>query len=228
MPKKNTRHGVTGARPLVFLTVAALNGGAWAMPGPSLDFDRTFSDRQEPRSLHFTATYSTGGGGHRLEVWRSGAAQLRRQTDGVLDTYVIRNPRDAEYRMVVLDRQRKIATRIDRSNLYRIGNFTDWFDLSHGLRHPKGAYTLVSTSAPAGAIRPTAPCQWYALDTGSQHSETCWSQKYRLPLLIYSGTPAKLVWRLDPPQTGRIDPRIFTIDDTGYVENDANQDIEKD
>lgn len=218
-----------GLRFVVLATTAAAGAPTLAAADARpLNFDQTFSDRGEPSSIHFEALYRAAGASHRLEVWRSGDAQLRRQTDGVIDTYVTHKPRDAEYRMVILDRQRKIATRIDRSNLYRIGNFTDWFDLAHGLRHPKTEYVLQRSAAPAGAVKPVESCNWYQLQSGSQTSEICWSRRVRLPLLIYTGNSTEPVWQISSASTTRSADSVFTIDATGFIENDANQDIDKD
>lgn len=212
---------------------AALGMNAWAVSADtplnsSLNFDSVFSDLHEPASIHFQAAYFVGPDEHRLELWRLGETRLRRRTDDVLETYLVRKPNDVDYQMIVLDRNRKISTRIDRTHLYQIGNFTDWFDLAHGLKHPQGSYQLAKIAAPAGSTKPVAYCDWYSLLVSGRESRICWSRKYRLPLLIYTGPQSQLVWQMQSLSTEPVNIAEFAFDDTGFVENDANQDIERD
>lgn len=118
-------------------------------------FANVFSTKGEPTTLHYDAVFEAKDGEHRLEVWRDGDRRLKRRTDESVETYVFRKAGDPEFRMSILDRKRRIHTVIDRTNLYRIGNFTDWFDLAHGLRHPKGEYKLAKAAAPDGRRRPS-------------------------------------------------------------------------
>ena len=108
--------------------------------------------------MHYRVIYVGGEGVHRLEVWRDRDRRMKRVTDGELVSLATHDPGGAGYQMTILDRRRQIATKVDRTNLYRVGNFTDWFDLTHGLRHPKGSYTLTQISAPAGLPATPAPC----------------------------------------------------------------------
>jgi len=94
-----------------------------------------------------------------------------------------------------LDLKKHIHTRIDRTNLYRIGNFTDWFDLAHGLKHPKGEYRLEKASTPAKAPEPLSPCQWYDLIQSDRATHICWSARYRLPMLIVT-SEGQTAWRI--------------------------------
>ncbi len=220
---------VSGLALLVAGLLAASAAQAASAGGESaaLKFEKTFTDAAEPRALHYKAAFMSRGGAHQMEVWRDGQSRLKRSTDSAIETYVVRKPDSAEYQMVILDTQHKIVTRIDRSNLYRVGNFTDWFDLAHGLKHPKGDYQLVSAAAPAGAPRPLAACTWYDL-TQAQHTvHVCWSARSRLPMLLVdqAGT---VVWQLTQLDQRPIAKATFQVHADGYVQNDANADMDRD
>lgn len=189
-------------------------------------FANVFSMKGEPTALHYDAVFEAKDGEHRLEVWRDRDRRLKRRTDESVETYVFRKPSDPEFRMSILDRKKRIHTVIDRTNLYRIGNFTDWFDLAHGLRHPKGEYKLAKAAAPDGAPKAVQACQWYDLTQDKQTSHVCWSLRSRIPLLILSG--GRLVWRVTAVNQKQIPTGTFEINDEGYVRNNANQDIEMD
>ena len=221
------RRAAVRARCLAVAAFAALPGigASWAAPATPMLFDQAFR-AGERGALHFEATYLARGREHHLESWRDGATRLKRVTDGDVETYVAHRPGDAEFSMTLLDKRRKLSTRIDRSNLYRIGSFTDWFDLAHGLRHPKGDYSLSRAAAPAGAPAAAHPCTWYALTQNGHASQVCWSAQHSLPMLVVAGD--QVVWRVTKLDAHRIAPGTFLVDDRGYVRNDANLDIERD
>ncbi|MFZ6754149.1 hypothetical protein ACO0KY_12335 [Undibacterium sp. Dicai25W] len=193
----------------------------------SLSFNKIFSDKGESKRLHYQAVFTAKGEEHQLEVWRDGQQRLKRRTDDTIEIYANRKPGDVEYSLSILDLKKHIHTRIDRTNLYRIGNFTDWFDLAHGLKHPKGEYRLEKASAPAKAPETLSPCQWYDLIQSDRATHICWSTRYRLPLLIVT-SEGQVAWRVSAVDEKLIAPGTFTIHDEGYIRNDANQDIEKD
>ncbi|MDE2367343.1 MAG: hypothetical protein KGN16_00090 [Burkholderiales bacterium] len=130
--------------------------GAAATP-PALTFEQAFSHRGEPTALHYRARYGRPGASHSHEVWRDGERRLVRRTDNAIETHVAHRPGDPQFQVVVLDLRRKTEKRIARDDLYRIGNFTEWFDLAHGLGHPRAEYHLTAVAAPTGAPRPLAP-----------------------------------------------------------------------
>ncbi len=197
-----------------------------AASSAGLRFDEVFSERGEPRTLHVQVEFSSGGARHRTEIWREGARRLKRRTDDAVETYVSRAPGDPEFRMSVLDLRRRIHTRIDRTNLYRVGNFTDWFDLAHGLRHPKSGYRLTSARAPDGAGHPIASCRWYELAQDRRVTHICWSTVDHIPLILEEG--GEVVWNVTSVDREPIAPGTFDIHDDGFIRNDANQDIERD
>jgi hypothetical protein len=127
----------------------------------------------------------------------------------------------------VLDLGRKIRTDIDRGNLYRIGQFTDWFDLGHGLRHPKGEYRLVPAATPHRPAHAIGACEWVALVQGTQTTHVCWSTTAKLPLLIQAAD-GRVIWRVTSVDHKAIADQVFVIHDAGFIRNDANADIERD
>ncbi len=210
-------------RVLQSMLLAALSLGAGAH---AATFEQVFSVKGEPAATHFVATYMAGGTGHQLEVWRD-ATHVRRHTDERSDTIAVRDRDGTGYRMAVLDLQKKIRTDIDRDNLYRIGHFSDWYDLGHGLRHPKGEYQLTPASAPAAAPAAIAACKWVDLQQGGHVTHVCWSGKSKLPLLMVA-EDGRVVWRITALDHRPIERAAFAVQDAGFVRNNANRDIEQD
>ena len=198
-----------------------------AQPQDDLSFERVFDDAGEPAWLHYEVRYESGGKTHDLEVWREGQRRLRRRTDATIDTFVQRAERDGDFSMTVVDNGRRISTRIARANLYRLGNFTDWFDLAHGLKHPLASYRLARIEAPTGAATPIAACRWYSLEQSGRVTTICWSERDRLPLVIQGADPSHR-WRVTSLDRAPVAGRVFEVHDAGFVRNDANQDIERD
>jgi hypothetical protein len=217
------RHGRLAGLAALLLAAGAASAAA---RGDSLVFEQVFR-APDRGSVHYRGTYVTQAAEHHVEAWRDGATRLKRVTDETVETHLTREAGSADFQMTVLDRQRKIATRIARDNLYRIGNFTDWFDLAHALRHPQGEYRLTRAEAPAAAPKPAGACTWYRLEQGGTASGICWSTRAEVPLLVVSAK-GETVWRITSLETRRIPPHVFAIDDRGYVRNDANADIERD
>ena len=224
--------GRRASRSLVLCTAAAAVFSASSSRAATLDFDHVFSTRGEPAATHFQATYLAGGTEHHVEVWRDGERRIRRRTDDKAESFAVHDPGNKQsgspdYHLSVLDLGRKIRTDIDRDNLYRIGQFTDWFDLGHGLRHPKGEYRLVPAATPHGAARAIGACEWVALVQGTQTTHVCWSTTAKLPLLIQAAD-GRTVWRVTSVDHKTIPDKVFAIQDAGFIRNDANADIERD
>ena len=193
---------------------------------PSLDFDRTFAERDDGHQATWTAVYESGGADHTIQVWRDAETRLKRRTDDAIETYLTRAPGSVEWSMSVLDLKRKIRTDVDRTNLLRIGHMADWFSSAHALARPRGAYRLEAIAAPSGE-QPIGACRWYALTQGARRTTICWSVQARVPLLIEDATAGALqvVWRVTKVATGPLPAGVFTIDDRGFVRNDADADI---
>ncbi|MDY7540255.1 hypothetical protein QN372_10185 [Undibacterium sp. RTI2.1] len=192
-----------------------------------LDFDKTFNDKGESRQLHYQATYSLDGKIHQVDIWRDRNQQLKRRTDDAVETFIFKPAKQTEWSMIVLDLKRKIRTDIDRTNLYRIGHFTDWFSMSHSLSRPSGAYQLSTTNAPMIRDQPVTACTWYSLTRGQTESKICWSKKLRIPLLI-TDLNNQVQWKVTKAETQNITPFVFQIKDQGFVRNNANEDIQAD
>jgi hypothetical protein len=219
--------GRRASRSLVLCTAAAAVFSAPLSSAAAPDFDHVFSTRGEPAATHFHATYVAGGLEHRVEVWRDGDRRIRRRTDDKAESFAVRTPGSPDYRLSVLDLGRKIRTDIDRGNLYRIGQFTDWFDLGHGLRHPKGDYRLVPAATPHAPAHAIGACEWVALVQGTQTTHVCWSTTAKLPLLIQAAD-GRVIWRVTSVDHKAIADQVFVIHDAGFIRNDANADIERD
>lgn len=205
----------------------AMAGAAPSPASPSLSFDKVFAAPGEPARIHYRVAYRAGGAVHRLEVWRDGQRRIVRITDGRISSYASRRPGADGYRLTVLDVPRRLRTDVDRTNLYRIGSFIDWFDLGHGLRHPRGRYTLVTLAKAPPVAAPLRPCDWYGLTEGGRRTSICWDAHDHVPMLIAAEGGA-LMWRMLALDTRPIDPKRFAIDDAGFVKVDANQDISSD
>jgi hypothetical protein len=179
------------------------------------------------KELKFEQVFSSKGASHQLEVWRDGDRRVKRRADDVIETYAFRKPGDPEFHMSILDMRKRIHTRIDRTNLYRIGNFTDWFDLAHGLKHPMGEYQVAEAQAPDGAPKAIKACRWYDLTQDKRTTHICWSAQSRIPLVIQA-QDGEVVWRVTTLDRKPIPAKTFDIHDEGFIHNDANQDIERD
>jgi hypothetical protein len=191
-------------------------------------FEDAFAVNSEPAAIYYKVSFAGRDGNHTLQVWRDGQSKLRRRTDDAIDTYVLRAASDpGEYQMVVVDYKKRITTRISRNNLIRLGHFSDWFDLAHGLRHPVGPYKLSVSQAPAGAPAPVEKCRWYDLRQGEAIDSICWSDRDRLPLVIWSREKGAL-WRVAEVVRGPLPGDTFALHDAGFVRNDANDDINND
>lgn len=189
-------------------------------------FEQAFSAKGEPASLHYEVQVLSRGAERHQEIWRD-ANRVRRRTDNDTDMYAFKEPGDSEFRLSILDHKRHIRNIIDRTNLARLGTFTDWYDLGHGLRHPVGDYQLTRASAPDKAPQTISGCQWYDLTANQRTNHVCWSSQLRIPLVIMSPDNA-VVWRVTAADRKPIPAAIFAINDAGYIRNDANDDIEND
>lgn len=193
----------------------------------SLDFDKVFNDKAEPGQIYFQASYALGADKHQVQVWRDRSQRLKRRTDDALETYIFKRPKETEWSMVVLDLKRKIRTDVDRTNLYRIGHFTDWFSMAHALTRPASQYQLSLAENPVPEEKPVDTCTWYSLTRNGTESKICWSKKYRLPLLIADAN-RQVQWRVTSVDVKVVPAAKFQIEDKDFVRNNANEDIHAD
>lgn len=218
---------LSGPARAAFFCCALLGGAASSTAAArSLDFEQVFAAVNEPATLRFKAVYEDARGKHMLEVSREGQHRLRRHTDNVLDVLAVRQG-DEELQLTVLDHARRIRTDVSRTSLYRVGEFTDWYALAHGIRKPAGAYALTRlTRAPMGEA-PVLACRWYALVSEGKASNVCWSEAYRLPMVITDAT-GHARWKVTAVDTRPLPPSAFQLDDHDYIRVHADEDIRGD
>lgn len=218
----------TWLRIIFTATVAFISGTATAITiAKPLVFEQVFSPAGQPATLHYRAVFKSRGTYHRLEVWRDGDLRVKRVTDQRLITYAVQRPGNNNFELQMLDIKKRISTHIDRTTLYRLGNITDWFDLTHGLRYPKGPYRLVRSAMPSGEITPVAKCNWYTLTQNGVATRLCWSRAEHLPLIILAadGSPA---WRVTAVDHDSSPIGTFVVADRGFVRVDAVKDADRD
>lgn len=221
-----TMQGRAGAA-LRLAALCAAAAAPLAAAARPLTFDGAFDRGGGPPGLHFRASFVSRGAEHRLEVWRDGDRRVRRRTDDAVETYAFREAAGPEYRLSVLDLKRKLHTRVDRTSLYRLGSFTDWFELAHALRHPRGAYRLTRLRTPPPAPRPLDRCDWYELAEGGRSARICWSARDGIPLVVL-GADGEASWWVTALDRAPLPAGTFEIHDDGFVRNDASADLEGD
>ncbi len=210
------------------LGLVAISGNVSA--APSLSWDGVFSSERVAPDLHIKARYSDKQTHeHVLELWRSGDAHLRRTTDKRIDIHVDKGD-DGEYHYQIADLEKRILVQVDRTNLYRIGTFSDWPSLAHILIRPKGEYALTPITRHAGKIAGRT-CKWYRLDQGEprEASEICWSRKLEIPLQIKrldENRHSRLVWNVQQANIRPLPLADFEIRKEHLMEVDANSDID--
>jgi hypothetical protein len=199
---------------------------AWIVSAPAcaapLSWQAAFPVSEAPSQVYFQARYIDARGvPHKLQVWRDGS-QLLRRSDNALDIEVSHDATGAaHYR--VFDYRRGIVTQVARSNLYRIGVFSDDFSLAHVLTRPRGALALTMGQA---QILPMGACNWIQISPAQgAASEACWSAQWGVPLEIrQAGRP---VFQIE--QLARSAPAPFMQkQQRDWITVDANQDIDPD
>lgn len=183
-----------------FATVAAATAIHAVSAAPATTWSQAFPIHAAPRDVHFVAHYVDGRGArHSLEVWRRGQTFLHRRTDDQIDLYAVTDHPGAEARYRLFDRRRLIVADVTRTNLYRIGIYSDNLGLAHVLDPPKERYRIEAAHAPRG-IEATG-CHWKALvrsQTRPARSLVCWSSAWGLPMVIVNADGApKEVFRID-------------------------------
>lgn len=194
-------------------------------------WDAAFPSRAAPERVHFLAGYLDGAGrAHRLEVWRDADLRLRRKTDHAIELYVEKSP-SGEYEYRLIDRNRHVLIRADRTALYRIGVFSDWAGLAHVIEIPRGRYRVTQTRRrSAASLR--GECAWQRLERiapAASITEICWSSRWGLPLEIgmVSGQEGwKSVFWLEAVETFVPSPEIFALPPHDLLELDAGPDEE--
>jgi hypothetical protein len=165
-----------------------------------LSWDEAFPVASAAKDVHVDAHFQGSDGlTHRLQLWRSGTSFLHRRTDETLDLYVGRVGTATDYAYRLIDHQRRIAMDVRRTQLYRIGVFSDWFGLAHVVDRPKTQFTVRALSVSPQENRPD--CTWRLLVRGAKgkgfeptdESRICWSPVWGVPLAIRAKN-SKGVW----------------------------------
>jgi hypothetical protein len=211
---------------LIFLISSLFFLSINSFASTNLKFEDVFLKGNEPNNIHFKVDLVSNGN-HEIEVWRSGQNKIKRITDKQIETYAIKKNNDDDFYLSILDLKRKIHTQINRTNLIRIGNFSDWFDLGHGIKHPLGDYQLTKTQSNPRISTAVEDCQWYELKQGNQFNKICWSTKAHLPFIIASGEN-QILWKITNWDTRLVEDKFFVIHDEGFIRNNANEDIDHD
>ena len=175
------KRGLALVSKLAMVAAATAIHAVSAAPAPT--WDQAFPIEAAPKEVHFVARYVDGGGTrHSLEVWRRGQTFLHRRTDDRFDLFAVSDHPKAETRYRLIDRRRLIVADVTRTNLYRIGIYSDAFGLAHVLDPPKERYRIEAARAPRGID--AKGCRWKALvrsQTQPARSLVCWSAAWGLP-----------------------------------------------
>jgi hypothetical protein len=195
------------------------------------DWEASFPTRAAPPQVHFRAVYRDDTGRtHALEVWRQADFRLRRRTDAAIDLYVEKSA-SGEYDYRLVDHDRKMLIRADRTTLYRIGVVSDWIGLAHVLNIPRGGYRITPALRQSErSLR--GECVWQRLELTPQSSsanEICWSSEWGLPLEIGTmGVTDGWKSRFSIQEVGTFTPgpETFAVARDGLIEIDAGPDEE--
>ncbi|MHB1621526.1 MAG: hypothetical protein ACYCTY_16510 [Sulfuricella sp.] len=166
-------------------------------------WNKAFPTAAAPSNVHFIAHYfDDRGTRHQIEAWRSGHNFLHRRTDGRIDLYAVAEQPGGEVHYRMVDQHRKIVADVSRTNLYRIGVYSDMFGLAHVLDTPKEPYHLENIGRDGAPKDIKAKgCQWHALvrtQSKPTRSLVCWSAAWGLPIVIVDADAAlKEVFRTD-------------------------------
>lgn len=212
-----------------FAMVAAATAIQAVSAAPAPTWNQAFPIHAAPANVHFVAHYfDNRGARHSLEVWRLGQTFLHRRTDELIDLYAVTDhPGDqARYRLV--DQRRQIVADVTRTNLYRIGIYSDAFGLAHVLDPPKESYRIEGARAPRGID--AKGCRWKALvrsQTQPARSLVCWSAAWGLPIVIVAADGApKEVFRIDTVDRAPVRTAALPRVPAGYALVNVDEEID--
>ena len=204
---------------LVLLVLSASDSAA-----RSLSWEEAFNTSVAPDNVYFEAIYQENGLPHRIKVWRQGEIQVRRETDGQIDLYALRQP-DGEVQYRIFDLSQRRSIRITRNNLYRIGVFRDWLSLGHVLSKPWGEYAIYEQGG-RRALSKGGSCLWYEL-YNPQGTQICWSKEWGLPLLIKdSGENGAANFEILAVRKFSPNAEPIHVPDNDFITIDANLEID--
>jgi hypothetical protein len=194
----------------------------------SLPWDKAFPVTHSLLNVYFVAKYvDPHGQTHTLEAWRHGHDFLHRRTDNTLDLYAVEKP-DGELHYRIIEHRRKIVADVTRTNLYRVGIFSDYAGLAYVLQRPKNAFKIEATTAPTNLRADN--CSWKSITYDTAESSptlACWSAKAGLPMMIATGSPAKAIFRVTAIDHQELPPDEWRLPDPpqGYAMVDVNDEI---
>jgi len=165
-------------------------------------WDSVFSLAGAPKGVHLTASYlDSKGRSHALELWRDGDSRLRRRTDDKLDLFAEKT-KGGDYTFRLIDLAAKRLFEVSRTNLARIGVFPDFPALAGILARPKVAHSLHRDGRPIERTR-VGDCGWVRLEVkGGGSKDICWSDRFKVPLLIKAPTPPQAGSQASPGPGG--------------------------
>lgn len=204
-------------------------GGVARAEGRPLSWDKAFSSKGAPRGVHFKASYTDAiGRPHALELWRDGEAHLRRRTDDAIDLLAEKTAGgEIVFRLVDLGKKRLIE--VSRTNLHRIGIFASYPELAGVLIRPAGSTTLGPGSRPKERA-PAGACRWVRVETPpARPKEICWSERFKLPLLIQEQTAAggfTTLFQIHQIEANVPAAGVFRISTKGLTVIHADQEID--
>jgi len=193
-------------------------------------WDSVFSLSGAPKGVHLTASYlDSKGRSHSLELWRDGDSRLRRRTDDKLDLFAEKT-KGGDYTFRLVDLAAKRLFEVSRTNLARIGVFPDFPALAGILARPKVAHSLHRDGRPIERTR-VGDCGWVRLDVkGSGSKDICWSDRFKVPLLIKApttaGGPATIQFEVKQIEAKVPSAEVFKVPQRGLHVIRADQDID--
>lgn len=163
------------------LGYALLGFGA---PALGLSFQAAFGDSRP--ALYLKASYPDASGKAQvMEYWRAADGQVVRRTGGNAELRLKPAP-DGEDEYELRNLKTHIVYTVHRSNLYRIGTFTDRWSVQHLLSRSDAALSDLGRDGDYAGQR----CHWYQQAASSPKQsplDICWSAKLGLPLKMRAG-----------------------------------------
>jgi YD repeat-containing protein len=169
--------------------------------------------------VHYT---DAEGKNHKLEYWRDGNRKLRRSTDNKMDLYAFKTD-NGDYQYFVINRQKAVVVKINRTNLYRLGALYDWYSLAHALkRPPENTYSIEILKRDPYRLGGYY-CNWYLIKESKKSHSICWSKKLGVPLIV-EDEKGKLIWKVEEVSTQPIQESVFRISNN-MLQIDADEDF---
>lgn len=218
---------------LTFLMVLIFSNNVWATSKNNQtqekpdSFKEFFLNSKERKDVYFNGHYFIKQNKHTLEFWRS-KNQVLRKTDNNIEIYANHEGVGPDFNLVILNPKKHIRTTINRNNLIKLGSFSDWDDYAINLKHPKGKYLIKANVKLLKKVdKPLISCNWYVIEEGAKKDFICWSSLAQLPIIILDNqyNPEFII---DKINFDLIKKSTFDSNKSGFIENNANEDISGD